>query len=262
MRAEKNPVFSYEFKPFLPDLIATLSEPSTTPIMLASVAVEDKTVNEEDNNEFIVKIRKKAPSKKYKLLKTENSKPVEYTVKRGDCLSRIAHYYGVSTKSLIYKNKLHSNKIFKGQRLIIPLSSSVDLIRRQNKSQMLWPLPMRGRISSPFGMRIHPITHLRSFHRGIDLPAPKNTPIRAVNSGKVYFSGYRYLSGRMVILKHPNGLMSIYAHCNKLYVKKGQWVKQGQKIATVGLTGRTTGYHLHFGVKKGNTYLNPLKYLK
>jgi len=264
IRTQENTTFSYDFAPFLPKIRSQSQTVSEKPVILASIDkqkenIDKKTLKAKDNS-LLIKVIKKKPSKNPNKKK---EKIVEYVVKKGDCLSKIANYYGVNTRKLINENNLRTNKIFKGQKLKIPLSSSVPLIKPHiSGGKLNWPLPFRGRISSGFGMRIHPITKLWSFHNGIDLPAPKNTKILAVADGKVYFSGYKYLSGRTIIIKHPNGMYSIYAHCNKLYVKKGDWVKQGKVIASVGLTGRTTGYHLHFGLKKRNKYLNPLKYLK
>lgn len=210
---------------------------------------------EEDFDELIIRVVRK---KSCPFVPKKEKGQEYHLVCKGESLSRIANYYGVSLKYLMSYNNLTSSKILLGQKLFIPSKNSA-LIRMNEK--YVWPLCVSGRISSKFGSRIHPITRLRSFHNGIDIAAPTNTKIRASKSGTVYFSGYRRLSGKTVIIKHSGNVHTIYAHCNKLLVKKGQKVSSGSVIALVGKTGRATGSHVHFSIKKGNKYLNPLKYL-
>lgn len=98
-------------------------------------------------------------------------------------------------------------------------------------------------------------------HTGVDLRNPKGTPIYAVDDGVVTASAYRGSYGNIVQISHGNGLETWYAHCDSLLVSKGAVVKKGQQIATVGITGRATGYHLHFEVRKNGTPQNPMNYL-
>lgn len=98
-------------------------------------------------------------------------------------------------------------------------------------------------------------------HTGVDLRNPKGTPIYVVDDGVVTFSGYRGTYGNLVIVSHGKGLETYYAHCDKLLVSTGAVVKKGKQIATVGITGRATGYHLHFEVRKNGNPQNPLNYL-
>lgn len=101
-----------------------------------------------------------------------------------------------------------------------------------------------------------------SHHDGIDIAARKGTPIHAAAGGRVIFSGWGPKGyGRIVIIKHPNHLVTVYAHTSRNWVKKNMHVKQRQKIASVGSTGRSTGPHLHFEVRNDTHPRNPLLYL-
>ncbi len=112
-------------------------------------------------------------------------------------------------------------------------------------------------VSSIYGMRYHPIFKKWRFHNGIDLAAVRNTSIRAAMSGKVIFAGYYPGYGVTVILKHGNGFTTRYAHCRRLYTKVGKIVQKGDKISSVGNTGTSLGYHLHFEIRKNNIAINP-----
>ncbi len=98
-------------------------------------------------------------------------------------------------------------------------------------------------------------------HTGIDFRNPKGTPIYAVDDGVVTSAGYRGTYGNLVKLSHGNGIETWYAHCDSITVSVGTVVKKGDQIATVGITGRATGYHLHFEVRKNGVPQNPLNYL-
>ncbi len=124
-----------------------------------------------------------------------------------------------------------------------------------------YPLPSAyTRISSPFGNRIHPITGRASFHGGIDLPAPRNTPIYAVRGGVVSISDYSSSYGNYVVIQHDNGTSSLYGHMNSRAVQVNSIVKQGQVIGYVGTTGSSTGNHLHLEIRKNGIRVNPVNY--
>ncbi|MCT4593448.1 MAG: peptidoglycan DD-metalloendopeptidase family protein [Anaeromicrobium sp.] len=116
--------------------------------------------------------------------------------------------------------------------------------------------PTRGTMTSRFG------TRWGRRHTGIDIASKIGTPIKAAQGGKVVFSGWKGNYGKLVMLDHGNGYKTYYGHCSSLLVKKGDIVKRGQLIAKVGNTGRSTGPHVHFEVRKNNVPLNPLKYVK
>ena len=118
-----------------------------------------------------------------------------------------------------------------------------------------------GYYSSNFGYRVDPITGRSTFHTGVDLIANTGTPVMAAAGGVVASASYSGEYGNMVDIDHDNGLTSRYAHLSKSLVKAGDVVMKGQVIAMVGVTGRTTGPHLHFEVREKGIPLNPNKFL-
>jgi murein DD-endopeptidase MepM/ murein hydrolase activator NlpD len=124
------------------------------------------------------------------------------------------------------------------------------------------PLRVEYRLSSPFGYRTHPITGKKKLHAGMDMAAPKGTPVYAAESGVVIvaqsWSGY----GNCIIINHGGGLWTLYGHLSSILVKNGETVKRGNKIGLVGSTGQSTGNHLHFEVRKNSEPVNPAPYLK
>ncbi len=125
-----------------------------------------------------------------------------------------------------------------------------------------WPLPGRTTLSSGFGYRVDPINKSDANHTGIDIPAPAGTIIYAAEAGTVIISGYVNGYGNTVVIDHGS-IQTWYGHIRNggLLVNEGDQVKRGQKIAEVGSTGRSTGNHLHFEVRKNNVPINPLPYV-
>ena len=121
------------------------------------------------------------------------------------------------------------------------------------QSGMIWPL--NGRITSMYGWR------RGRHHDGIDIAAPMGKPIVAAANGTVIFSGWRSGYGRMVVVQHNRWLKTVYGHTSRNYVSRGQNIKQGDVIALVGNTGRSTGPHLHFEVRTGQGAQDPMRYL-
>ncbi len=125
-----------------------------------------------------------------------------------------------------------------------------------------WPCPNYTRISDNYGMRMHPTLGIEKMHNGIDLAAPSGSAILAAYNGTVAAADYNSTMGNYIMISHGNGLYTIYMHCSALYVSKGQDVTSGTKIGAVGSTGRSTGPHLHFGVRLNGNYVSPWNYLK
>ena len=125
----------------------------------------------------------------------------------------------------------------------------------------LYPI-LDGWYSSNFGYRIDPFSGQQSMHEGIDFPAEHGTPIVAAASGKVLAAEWHPAYGKMIEIDHGNGLVSRYAHASTLVVKEGDLVVRGQRIATVGSTGRSTGPHLHFEVRLNGVPQNPARFLQ
>jgi len=201
-----------------------------------------------------------------------------HVVQSGENLYRIGRRYGVAHDHLRRVNKIRDEtKLSVGTRLWIPRArdggkatqlasrkavkqaqadarkSASKEAKREAKLDFKWPI--KGRLTSTFGMR------RGRPHEGIDLAAPRGSPVRAAESGKVIYSGRLGAYGRCVIVKHAGNYRSVYAHATKTLVKKGQFVDQGQKIATVGSTGRATGPHLHFEIRRRENPRDPMLYL-
>jgi len=159
--------------------------------------------------------------------------------------------YKETSKSVAY-SVMGKKKVTYTRR--VPVSSK--------KSRFGMPL-RHARITSGFSYRrYHPILKRYRPHHGTDFGAKRGTPLLAVNSGKVIFSGWMGGYGKVVKIKHGGGYVSLYAHQSRIRVKRGQKVKKGQVIGYVGSTGRSTGPHLHFGLKKNGRWINPMKVLR
>ena len=120
-------------------------------------------------------------------------------------------------------------------------------------------MPLEGRISSGFGGRRDPIQGGHRHHDGIDIAAPRGTPIAAAAAGTVVFAGRKGGYGNMVEIEHPDGRHTRYGHAECIMVNPGDKVEDGQMIATVGSTGRSTGPHLHFEVTENGNRVDPLQ---
>jgi murein DD-endopeptidase MepM/ murein hydrolase activator NlpD len=117
--------------------------------------------------------------------------------------------------------------------------------------------PADGPITSNYGMRFHPILKRNRMHTGIDIGAGSGSPIRAAAAGTVTFRGTMSGYGNVILIDHGGGTSTLYAHCSSLVAHEGQQVSQGQLIARVGSTGRATGPHLHFEVRRNGEPVNP-----
>lgn len=137
------------------------------------------------------------------------------------------------------------------------------LARRQEALRSLPQcLPIAGRLTSGFGYRRSPFGRRLEFHEGVDLAAPRGTPVRAVADGVVVFAGYKPGLGRTVVVDHGHGVETVYGHHSRLMVNVGQRVSAGEVIATVGDSGRSTGDHLHFELRFNGRAVDPWPYLK
>ena len=123
------------------------------------------------------------------------------------------------------------------------------------------PVP-GARVSSHFGLRLNPVTGKYSAHRGIDLAAPRGTPVLVQAPGEVIFAGWRGSFGRFIEIEHADGVTTRYAHLNKLNVASGERVGGGQQIAEVGTSGRSTGPHLHYEILVDDDWVNPREWIK
>ena len=124
-----------------------------------------------------------------------------------------------------------------------------------------WSLPVRGRLSSRYGMRFHPILHRYKLHTGDDLAAGYGTPFHAAHGGRVLWAGWKTAYGNTVIIDQGNGMTVLYGHASKISVRAGQAIRRGDYIGNVGSTGWSTGPHLHFEVRKNGQPIDPTSYL-
>lgn len=216
---------------------------------------------------------------------SSNQRGIYHTVQEGQTLYFIALAYDVDVNQLRQINGIYDpTKLQVGTRLWIPgkrqvleidlkkskqgvikkkgegikkSSNTKSMSRKAVKAEkgfLIWPV--RGQLTSKFGNRNG------RHHDGIDIGSRKGTPIVAVANGKVMFSGWGPTGyGLMLIIRHKKNLTTVYAHNAHLHVHKNQVVRQGQRIASVGSTGRSTGPHLHFEVRNDTHPQNPLNYL-
>jgi murein DD-endopeptidase MepM/ murein hydrolase activator NlpD len=201
----------------------------------------------------------------------QSTQGIYHTVRPGENLYRIGKAYGLSHEELARVNRIGNvSQVRVGQRIFIPGASqplSVEIITpaepppavpvpesdRLDANAFLWPV--NGVINSSFGRRG------QSFHDGVDIAAPEGAPIRSVHDGEVIYSDKLRGYGNIIIIRHAEGVVSVYAHNEVNLVREGQSVRRGEVIARVGSTGRVTGPHLHFEIRKNNAAEDPLRYL-
>lgn len=194
-------------------------------------------------------------------LKIPSMPGIIYTVRKdGETPGSIATKYKVSAENTAAVNSLSINDELKaGFSLFVP-GAALDWMTIQEINGDLFHRPLRGRywISSRYGWRDSPINPgRRSFHGGLDMATSLGTPIYASLDGVVSATGYNATYGNYVIVTHHSGYRTLYAHMNKIYCKKGNFVYTSTKLGEVGSTGMSTGPHLHFTVYKNGKTVNP-----
>ena len=203
---------------------------------------------------------------------TMRGEGVYHHVRRGENLYRIGKAYGVSHAEIAKANGLvDASRLEIGQRIFVPggkrvLPVNVITPERavseapalndlpQGTGVFIWPLAS-GTLTSSFGPRG------RSFHDGIDIGAPPGTVVKASREGNVIYSDTLRGYGNVVIVQHAGGYATVYAHNEENLVDAGTKVRQGQPVAKVGRSGRTSGPNLHFEIRKDNVARNPIYFL-
>lgn len=200
------------------------------------------------------------------------SSGLRHTVKPGENLYRIGQAYGVSHHELARVNGIaNADRIEVGQVIRVPSATRVLPVEvitparargdrpsarelPSGASPFVWPVTS-GVVSSQFGPR------RASHHDGIDVSAPEGTPVRAARAGRVLYADELRGYGNIVILEHDGGYASVYAHNKTNHKRAGDRVRQGEVIALLGETGKTSGPNLHFEIRKDNIARNPLFFL-
>lgn len=169
---------------------------------------------------------------------------------------------GQSSDSLIRQSEIekYTEKIYSVKELHRVADSLQITVNELSDYPIIFPIKKTHRISSGFGMRRHPITKRRQFHTGIDIPQIKGTAVYSTGNGVVTNKGYNSGYGYFVEIQHAGGFRSFYAHLSKTMVNMGDSVSITQQIACVGNTGISTGSHLHYEVRKGGRYMNPIEW--
>ncbi len=211
------------------------------------------------NSPYILK-----PGKTIKIPFSKN-----YIIKKGDTLFKIAECSLVSIEDLRKRNKsLKEKKLIIGKKIKLPYYANPEscninfkkkIIKNKkiSKTKKIFQWPAKGNVIATFGIK-------KSGRRndGINISAPKGTPVRVAKSGKVIYRGNELPAwGNLVLVKHDQGWTTAYAHLEKFYVKLGAKLRVGDIIGSVGKSGNVDDHQLHFQVRKNSKPLDPLKYL-
>ncbi|MDU1910551.1 M23 family metallopeptidase [Fusobacterium sp.] len=188
-----------------------------------------------------------------------------YKVQKGDSLSKIASKFKMKLDDITAYNNVDARNLKVGQDIFLK-NPDIRVLANSGKGGITvatagfrFPVEYKG-INSPYGSRFHPVLKRYIFHAGVDLKA-RYVPLRAAQAGKVSYAGYMNGYGKIIIIKHSSGYETRYAHLDKIGVKVGQNVNKGELIGKTGMSGRVTGPHLHFEVRKNGKTENPMSHL-
>lgn len=223
---------------------------------------------------------------------------IYYTIKRGDSLDKISQRYKVTKQEIQVANAFENDKIRSGDKIFIPnpdfayvekerrikearakrekelrlarknrreqekrVARVMESERSKIKGNFVSPMDWHG-VSSYFGTRYHPIYRKRIFHKGIDMKARIGESVYAAADGEVTFCGWMSGYGKLIIIKHDDGITTRYGHLSSINVQTGENVQRGQSIGETGATGNVTGPHLHFELRSGGNPVDPLKFIR
>ena len=203
---------------------------------------------------------------------------IPLTAKTGKHQLRISHEQGKTTIipfTVTAKNYATQHIKLQNKRMVNPSAEDLVRIRQEQQiSQQAFNLfsdntevttrfiyPVSGRLSSPFGLRRFFNGEEKRPHSGLDIAAPEDTPIIAPAAGTVVAVGEFFYNGNTVFIDHGQGLVTMYCHMNRIDVRQGQKIRQGEILGVVGMTGRATGPHLHFSVSLNDVRVEPLLFL-
>ena len=171
----------------------------------------------------------------------------------------------------VYSDRYEDIKVDSSEEIIKKISTAIEekkteknikIAKNNNSNNSIFTVkPISGVITSRYGHRSSPGGIGSTNHKGMDISAKSGTTIKAAATGTVKFAGYKGSLGNLVIIESEKGIETYYGHCSKIYVKKGQKVTAGDKIAAVGQTSAATGPHLHLEIHVNGKVINPQKYL-
>ncbi|MFP5343939.1 MAG: peptidoglycan DD-metalloendopeptidase family protein [Candidatus Limnocylindria bacterium] len=192
-----------------------------------------------------------------------------HVIEKGDTLWQVAAWHGADLEAILRWNpRVDPRNIRLGARILVPGGERMPARPRVMPRRIVatsptqpstpaptatrghrWPLPVKGRITTRFSTR----------HPGIDIAAPSGTTVRAIAGGTVVWAGWKDNGGGyVVVIRHPDGMVSTYNHNKEVTVERGQAVQAGQRIARVGATGRATGPHLDLRIEMNGRLIDPL----
>ncbi len=160
----------------------------------------------------------------------------------------------ISDKRKVNPNQLDLKRIGRERKLI---RAALDTWEETPSVPLPLRLPVDGRLSSPYGLRRFFNKQPRKPHSGLDIAAPKGTPVHSAQSGRVVATGDYFFNGKTVFVNHGQGLITMYCHLDSIAVVPDAQVEKGEPIGTVGMTGRVTGPHLHWGVSLNRNMVDP-----
>ena len=214
------------------------------------IIIIENQLEQEKRELILLKETEIAQKENIEVLIEEKTKEIE------DMNSRI-NTSNAELKKLIEAQKRQEAEIEAIERAILARGNSNRIL----SGGLIWPCPSSKQISSGFGKRKSPTKGASTYHQGIDIRAKTGAGVLAAAAGEVVISTYSYSAGNYIMINHGSGIFTIYMHLSKKLVDVNQEVSQGQKIGEVGSTGVSTGPHLHFGIRKNGSYVNPLTFV-
>ena len=208
---------------------------------------------------FLVSVKDVSPGK---VIYLSNMRGVIYKTVKNETLETISQKTKINKEYIRKVNNIADENNINKEYIFIP-SAKISNIERSLLLGVGFSSPLKSvRRTSAFGRRIDPFNNKFDFHTGIDLACPAGSKVYAARNGRIFFTGSDGGYGSLIIIKHENNYTSYYGHLKKIMVKKGEDVKRGDLIAFSGNSGRSTGPHLHFEVRKEFRPVNPVILLK
>jgi murein DD-endopeptidase MepM/ murein hydrolase activator NlpD len=244
----------------VPGGIAVITLPADAEPATARYRDRKVLVTRDENNDYIAVIGlplASKPGRHYLKVKNTSGKTQNLGFQVADKAYEEQHIT-IKDKRKVNPEKRDMERITRESKQI---KSALRHWSQQDDITLAFEKPVEGPTSSPFGLRRFFNEQARNPHSGLDIAAPEGTPIRAPAPGTVIETGDFFFNGNTVLLDHGQGLVTMYCHMNKIDVTPGQSVDSGEILGEVGMTGRVTGPHLHWGVSLNDARIDPLLFL-